>query len=73
MLFNTSLSTIRKALSIFSGGKNVAQLIRGNTMQEPRLEGVFHALIYGFMLLIIEGEVTTLWEGLLGWRVLPRY
>ena len=52
---------------IFSGEKNIVRLlIRDNTMEEPRLEACF-------MFLIPEGEGTTLWEGLLGWRILARY
>ena len=39
---------------IFSGGKTIVRLVRGNTMEESRLD-VF------FLTLIPEGEVTTLW------------
>ena len=49
---------------ITRSGKNIIREIRGSTKVVPGLEGMYQ---------ILKVEVTTLWEGLLGWRVLARY
>ena len=48
--------------------KNIVREIRGDTMEEPRLEGMAAC----FTFLKPEGEGATLLDGLFGWRVLTR-
>ena len=55
---------------LIKGGNNTVRQIRSNNMMEkPKLDG-FWRFLGGFS---PEGEVTTLWEGLLGWRAQAKY
>ena len=51
---------------IFFGGNNIVSYVRVNMMEEPRLKGFFHVSDTR------GGGDYTMWEGLLGQRVLAR-